>query len=766
MQDSVHQAGGGQPSADPKHLQELNASVLPHLEQLFNRHAGFDQKWSKDQVIAFLHHVQADKVSDPSDNLAAQDSLDYQTFLHYMTSSAADALAPVREEDFTWPLNSYFISSSHNTYLTGNQLSSDSSTDAYKNVLLRGCRCIEIDVWDGDGSDSESSDTSSDEEEYAEKKAIRKGSKKERLAKHIPTSITSRLENTSLGKRLEKYTSSHESDKGASKDASKEATKDATKDVPKDAPKDTPKDATKDVTIGAGKDAPKDAPKEPAKEVTKNAGKDVPTEAGNGTDKATTMNASKEPTSSATSDGTGATDTSLGADALPPIQRTTSPLAITAEPRVLHGYTLTKEVSFRDVCRAIRDDAFTVTDLPLIVSLEVHCSDVQQEAMVNIMNETWAEFMLPPPDADCKVLPAPGDLRRKILVKVKYAPPPTGSVSMEKLVSGSSATSTTSTATSTERLAPPKADEKPKKPSKVIQALSQLGVYTRGVTFKSLAQPEAQMPTHMFSLSERGVLEVHDKQAPDLFKHNERFMMRTYPSGMRIGSSNIDPPVFWRKGIQIVALNWQKWDEGMMLNEGMFAGTGGYVLKPEGYRGQKPVATTDDAPPVTATGEVVTEPLGTGDTRMLHQTLDLKITVLAAQDLPMPKEGDNPSGFNPYLKMELHTEPHYSELMKQREHAGKAKEGEYKAKTKSKKGIHPDFKGDVLEFKQVNGVNPELAFLRFVVKDDEFGHDDLAAWTCIRLDRLRRGYRFIKLMDKNGMASKGAILVKIEYKLS
>ncbi|KAK8097557.1 1-phosphatidylinositol 4 5-bisphosphate phosphodiesterase 1 [Apiospora kogelbergensis] len=676
VQDSVHQAGGGQASGDPRQMKEIKASVLPHLEHLFNRHAGPDKKWNRDQVIAFLHHVQADKVSDPSANIATQDSLDFQGFLHYMTSDAADALAPALDNDVTWPLSSYFISSSHNTYLTGNQLSSDSSTDAYKNVLLRGCRCIEIDVWDGDGSDSESSETDSDEEEYAEKKALRKESRKERLAKHIPSSITSRLENTSLGKKLEKYTS-HESDKGATKDTTKDTTKDATKDTTKDA--------------------------------------------------------SKETLSPATSNATSVPDASSDGTVMPALQKTSSPMAIAVEPRVLHGYTLTKEVSFRDVCEAIREYAFTVTDLPLIVSLEVHCSDVQQEAMVHIMNETWADFLLPQSEADCQVLPAPGDLKRKILVKVKYAPPKTDPLA--KLPSSST------TASDKDSL-PPKAEEKPAKPPKIIQALSQLGVYTRGITFKSLAQPEAHMPTHMFSLSERGVLEVHDKQAPDLWRHNERFMMRTYPSAMRIGSSNIDPPVFWRKGVQIVALNWQKWDEGMMLNEGMFAGTGGYVLKPEGYRGQKPVATTDNAPPAA---------------------LDLKITVLAAQDLPLPKEGDNPSGFNPYVKVELHTEPHESELVKQ---SGKAKEGEYKAKIKSKKGVDPDFKADVIEFKQVFAVNPELAFVRFMVKDDEIGHDDLAAWACIRLDRLRRGYRFIKLMDKNGMASKGAILVKIELKLS
>uniref|UniRef100_A0A8D0BXA7 Phosphoinositide phospholipase C n=1 Tax=Salvator merianae TaxID=96440 RepID=A0A8D0BXA7_SALMN len=89
---------------------------------------------------------------EPSDTAKARHILSIDGFLMYLCSPDGSIFNPEHRkvfQDMTQPLCHYFISSSHNTYLMEDQLRGQSSVEGYIRALKRGCRCLEVDCWDG-----------------------------------------------------------------------------------------------------------------------------------------------------------------------------------------------------------------------------------------------------------------------------------------------------------------------------------------------------------------------------------------------------------------------------------------------------------------------------------------------------------------------------------------------------------------------------------------------------------------------------------------
>jgi phosphatidylinositol phospholipase C, delta len=531
---------------------------------------------------------------------------DQVSFMQYMRSPAAAALGPRPDVDLSHPMSSYYISSSHNTYLTGNQLYGDANTDGYTNVLKRGCRCLEIDIWDGDDSDTSAS--SSDEE-----------------GDHPRTTTTPKKSRWSRMKTKAAHIRGTSPAKGREAHASPGRVEGAT-------------------------------------------------------------SAHLEPTGS------------VG-----------PPVPFKAEPQVVHGWTLTQAIPFRTVCAAIRESAFVATDLPLIVSLETHANLEQQQTMVEIMKEAWGDYLVDMGDATkmgFDQLPSPDSFRNKILIKVKWA---SGHTLGD--ASGALENVQTNTTESSEGGTPNK------KPSKMLPALSEMGMFTRAFSFKSWDQPEASIPTHTFSLTDSKAqgLHVDPLNGPAMFRHNKNYLTRIYPRGTRIRSSNYDPTFHWRDGAQMVALNWQRLDQGMMLNEGMFAGYEGWVLKPDGYlRDEK------DTTEITATLKSGAQISHSVPTRRL---VELKVQVFSAQSIPVPHERDpsHASKLKPYVQFELHVDTHGPPGLGKsgeqsnadadsEEDASKERE-RHKRRSKTQRHDSPDFDGECFSWTGIDVVE-KLSFLR------------------------------------------------------
>ena len=481
-------------------------------------------------------------------------------------------------------------------------------------------------------------------------------------------------------------------------------------------------------------------------------------------------------------------------------------------PIVMHGRTLTSSVLFADCISVINKYAFAASEYPLILSLEVHCNPEQQQVMVDIMvNQLGDQLIRDSLMTNAVNLPSPEDLKRRILVKVKAgkepvsnkelpfqrrdrsfsspfsrpialdnsiisdlpslsSPPSTSPPDHSNLWLGGGRGSTTTTSMSSATddsdttqpfnppLRSPGRQRSSSHKSKIIPSLGILGVYTQGIKFMSFTSSDSKQYNHVYSVAER----TFDTMCRDqdtkalLEKHNMHHLMRVYPSGYRINSNNPDPLAFWRRGVQMAALNWQTYDLGMQMNEAMFANGSdrtGYVLKPRELR----TSTTLE--------EEILEPTILGIGKIHKKVMRFSVDMISAQQLPRPRKAGIEDTVDPYIEIEMFSAEDKGKEVASGEGGqdASARNGmsgigsPHRRRTQviRNNGYNPIFNE---KFKlQVETKYPSLVFVRWTVWDSQDGRnynnntslDPLATFTA-KLSSLREGYRHLPLYDHNG----------------
>ncbi|KAK4492094.1 hypothetical protein RD792_002891 [Penstemon davidsonii] len=140
------------------------ADPPPDVKEAFGKYAEGGTHMTAEQLRRFLVEVQGEVENDAvaiAESIVQQilqkrhhiakftrHALTLEDFHHYLFS--ADLNPPIDfkvHHDMNAPLSHYFIYTGHNSYLTGNQLTSDCSDVPVIKALKKGVRGIELDIW-------------------------------------------------------------------------------------------------------------------------------------------------------------------------------------------------------------------------------------------------------------------------------------------------------------------------------------------------------------------------------------------------------------------------------------------------------------------------------------------------------------------------------------------------------------------------------------------------------------------------------------------
>ncbi|KAL0941295.1 1-phosphatidylinositol-bisphosphate phosphodiesterase gamma 2 [Colletotrichum truncatum] len=417
------------------------------------------------------------------------------------------------------------------------------------------------------------------------------------------------------------------------------------------------------------------------------------------------------------------------------------------EPKVTHGYTLVSNIPFRAVCETIRD----VVDqeakdprqaAPILLSLENHCDPEGQLRLVQIMKEVFGDRLLSKEvrekghaeqEGQCSHVRLE-ELGAKIVVIVEYHFPGESDDS-------SSSSSDDSNDEDKKNHDAYKAKKKAAPATLIIPELEELGVYAQSVKPVNNSWYEEILKDgphhHLINVSESGLASHMPEASDKIARHNAHHLMRVFPKGTRISSKNLHPVPFWGVGAQICALNWQTFGASMQLNEALFSGSEGFILKPAALR-----------------------PGGSGHLDSGGKK-KLRLHVAGATDIPIPSGRDDDEPIKPYLTCTL-VHPHDLQMNPpKRKTAGYR---QHKLTGFFHKGENPPptepLWDETLEWEYQDN---EMVFLRMLIKsDDSFAKNPMLAVGAVRLMYTVPGWVFIRMLDLKGRETRCSILVRFE----
>ncbi|KAI7341645.1 hypothetical protein KC354_g16987 [Hortaea werneckii] len=421
------------------------------------------------------------------------------------------------------------------------------------------------------------------------------------------------------------------------------------------------------------------------------------------------------------------------------------------EPKVTHGYTLASNISFRSVCETIRDivdEESAATSAgsgsepaPILISLENHCGPHGQKRLAEIMRETWQHRLVSEPVRQEGTAEQEGsgqhvklsELGNKIAVIVEYHIPD------EKEDSSSSSESEDDDDEHRQM----KKQKKETPASPIIPELAELGVYAQSVKPSDHSWLTGELKNgphhHLINVSESGLKALLPKSAAEIARHNAQHLMRVYPKGTRISSKNLMPVPVWGVGAQVTALNFQTFDASMQLNEALFSGSAGYVLKPAALRSG-----------------------GTGDLTASSRRRKLTLHVAGATAIPLPSDRDEAKEIKPYVTSTLLQPTDLSGDPPKRKTTGyKQHKLGFLHKGENPSAIDPLW-NEKLEWEEY--LDNELTFLRILIKsDDSFAANPVLAVAAVRLMYVTPGWSFIRMLDLKGRETHCSLLVRFEF---